>query len=153
MTNEIKKYEPTVQLVTERALQGLEKLADEEAVDASIERAYVVMKFADQIREGMYQFAEDRQGNVITQRASDFKDATKAVERAGKAADPDACDSALDQSIKAGLCFKESVNKMRHIQNRGIEAYNSSEKLASYIRSIEASVNKDYTALPPSNGG
>ncbi len=149
MTNELQRYEGSVNLVTQRVLQGLEQLADEEAVDASVERAYVLMKFADRIKEGIYQHAEQRQVKVMTQRASEFQEATKLVERAGKLANVDAYENALQQAIKAGILAKESAAKMRHIKNRGIEMYDSRKELVDYVRSIEASINGNaYQRLP-----
>ncbi len=147
MANEMQKYQPSVNLVTQRVLEGLDELADEEAVDTSLERAYVLMKFADRIKENIYGHAEQRQSHVMSRRASEFQEATKAVEQAGKAANVDAYDAALETAIKTGILAKESASKMRHIKNRGIEAYDSRKELVDYVRSIEA--NLSTPLLPP----
>ncbi|VVB81083.1 Uncharacterised protein [uncultured archaeon] len=150
MANEMQKYQPSVNLVTQRVLAGLDELADEEAVDASLERAYVLMKFADRIKENIYEHAEQRQASVMSRRAGEFQEATKAVEQAGKVADVDAYDNALEQAIKTGILAKESAAKMHHIKNRGVEAYDSRKELVDYVRSIEASISTPL--LPPKTG-
>jgi len=144
--NEIQPYQNSIALVVDRVLDGLQTVSVDQSVDEALDRAYVLVKFADQVKEGVYGFAEQQQSAVMRERAVEFEEASKVVRKASKNGDIEAYDEALQQAIHAGVTAKESAVKMRHIKDRGYIPYDRSKQLGEYLQQLQQSVGQK--ALP-----
>lgn len=145
----IEKYDEkkfALQTIYDKLTQGTENLGNAGCVDELLYRVEVLRQGFSRILEKFYEGAEVKQQEVLREKAEQFEALTDAVKNAALAGDLDRYNSALQDVVNASMDCKESAAKMKHIKNKGFEAYDPAKEMKECIRTLEERIKGTYNS-------